>query len=263
MVVAHSCVCSWWTAVRGGDASAEWDAYRRAVRDGLRAADGCRRAVGGDAASAVGALRRGRTARWCRMDATRRSFSTGPKEPLVLSAGRLWDEAKNVDCARVDCASPALARGARRRDAGRCWRRATPERCGRVSRASAVGRAARVDGPRIHLRHAGALRAVRPVDSRGGALGLRAGARRHPEPARALGRRRGVRRARRSRRAARCDRAADRRPGAAGGTGPARAGARPASSRSSRMVDAYRAPLRARLLAPSQRRALEVSSCAS
>jgi glycogen(starch) synthase len=95
VVVAHSCVCSWWSAVRGGDAPEEWTAYRRAVREGLRAAT----AVVAPSAAMLHAL----SAHYGAVsgtvvpngrDATK--FRTGPKEPLVLSAGRLWDEAKNV-----------------------------------------------------------------------------------------------------------------------------------------------------------------------
>ena len=95
VVVAHSCVCSWWAAVRGGDASADWNAYRCAVREGLRRAT----AVVAPSATRLRAL----SAHDGAVDGTvvpngrdAAHFSTGPKEPLVLSAGRLWDEAKNV-----------------------------------------------------------------------------------------------------------------------------------------------------------------------
>jgi glycogen synthase len=95
VVVAHSCVCSWWRAVRGGDVSEEWDEYRRAVRDGLRAAA----AVVAPSAAMLRAL----SAHYGAVSGTvvpngrdAAQFRTGPKEPLVLSAGRLWDEAKNV-----------------------------------------------------------------------------------------------------------------------------------------------------------------------
>jgi hypothetical protein len=37
--VAHSCVVTWWRAVHREDAPAEWDEYRRRVREGLCAAD--------------------------------------------------------------------------------------------------------------------------------------------------------------------------------------------------------------------------------
>ena len=39
VVVAHSCVLSWWRAVHGEEAPAEWDGYRRRTAAGLRAAD--------------------------------------------------------------------------------------------------------------------------------------------------------------------------------------------------------------------------------
>ena len=37
IVVAHSCVLSWFEAVRRTAAPVEWDAYRNAVRQGLQA----------------------------------------------------------------------------------------------------------------------------------------------------------------------------------------------------------------------------------
>ena len=98
LVVAHSCVRTWWRAVRGGEAPAEWTTYTRRVRAGLGAAatvvapsramlQGLREEYGleftgqvipnGSAAVAGAAL----------------MFS---KEPCVLASGRLWDEAKNI-----------------------------------------------------------------------------------------------------------------------------------------------------------------------
>jgi glycogen(starch) synthase len=39
LLVGHSCVCSWWRAVRGEEAPPEWDRYRALVRAGLERAD--------------------------------------------------------------------------------------------------------------------------------------------------------------------------------------------------------------------------------
>src|SRR5690625_1903675 len=39
IVVGHSCVRSWWRAVRDGPAPNSWDGYRRAVREGIKGAD--------------------------------------------------------------------------------------------------------------------------------------------------------------------------------------------------------------------------------
>lgn len=96
VVTAHSCVLSWWEAVRGEPAPAAWDRYRREVNAGLRAADAL---VAPTRAMARALIRHhgpiphpvvignGR-------DPSR--FPPGEKLPLVLGAGRLWDEAKNA-----------------------------------------------------------------------------------------------------------------------------------------------------------------------
>src|SRR5690606_15252099 len=39
IVVAHSCVLSWWRAVKRSEAPPEWDEYRVRVARGLRGAD--------------------------------------------------------------------------------------------------------------------------------------------------------------------------------------------------------------------------------
>ncbi len=96
LVVGHSCVLSWWRAVKTADAPPEWDEYARSVRDGLHAADlvvtpsramsdALRRHYGAQLRPMV--IPNGRDPLKC---AARR------KERLVLTAGRLWDEAKNT-----------------------------------------------------------------------------------------------------------------------------------------------------------------------
>ncbi|HEU5033491.1 MAG TPA: glycosyltransferase family 4 protein [Mycobacteriales bacterium] len=96
VVVAHSCVLSWWQAVHGVDAPAEWDSYRRRVTEGLFAAT----AVVAPTQAMLAALSRcygygggtvvlnGRTAP---PDAT-----GADKEQLIVGTGRVWDEAKNL-----------------------------------------------------------------------------------------------------------------------------------------------------------------------
>lgn len=96
LVVGHSCVLSWFEAVRREPAPPGWDRYRAAVAAGLRGAD----AVVAPSAAMAAALERhygpipppivvpnGRDAR---------RFPPGEKEDVVLGAGRLWDEAKNA-----------------------------------------------------------------------------------------------------------------------------------------------------------------------
>ena len=98
LVVGHSCVLSWWDAVRGGPAPAEWYRYREAVRRGLQAAD---LAIAPTAAMLAALERNYGPLPASRVVPNGRhapppSAQPAPKEPFVLSAGRLWDEAKNV-----------------------------------------------------------------------------------------------------------------------------------------------------------------------
>ncbi len=96
IVVAHSCVLSWWDAVFGEKAPPRYDRYRREVRRGL------------DAAASVVAPTR------AMLDALIRHHGPVPrglviphavdprrarpaeKEALILTLGRLWDPAKNL-----------------------------------------------------------------------------------------------------------------------------------------------------------------------
>jgi glycosyltransferase involved in cell wall biosynthesis len=96
LLTAHSCVLSWWRAVKGGDAPGEWDIYREKVAGGIAAAaevvapthamlSAVEEHYGGARRQEV--IPNGR--RWNHRTELR-------KEPFVFSAGRLWDEAKNV-----------------------------------------------------------------------------------------------------------------------------------------------------------------------
>lgn len=97
LLVAHSCVCSWWRAVHGTAAPARYDEYRERVAHGLAAAG----LVVAPTAAMLAALRReyGVPLANARAILNGRSVPSGDpatKEPFVLSAGRLWDPAKNV-----------------------------------------------------------------------------------------------------------------------------------------------------------------------
>ena len=96
LIVAHSCVLSWWEAVRGEEAPPRYDEYRRRVRAGLLAADGIVAPTGAmlDALEAHhGPLPAGQVIHNAREP---RHFVPADKQPLIFSAGRTWDEAKNV-----------------------------------------------------------------------------------------------------------------------------------------------------------------------
>ena len=95
--VAHSCVYSWWTAVHGSEPGPEWLEYKHRVSQGLTASA----AVVAPSQFMADALT---THYGSRAAKTRviHNFSSSPstvctqKEPYVLAAGRMWDEAKNL-----------------------------------------------------------------------------------------------------------------------------------------------------------------------
>ena len=95
LVVGHSCVLSWFSAVQNEEAPAEWDRYATAVTAGLAAAD----LVIAPTRAMLRELERHyvlQTPREVIPNGRRPSGVHAPKEALVLAVGRLWDEAKNV-----------------------------------------------------------------------------------------------------------------------------------------------------------------------
>jgi glycogen synthase len=96
LVVGHSCVYSWFQAVKGRLPGAEWQKYQRMVSRGLSGAD----RVTAPSQWMLSALERnyGRFAAaqpiYNGRDSSR--FVPRVKEDLILTSGRLWDEAKNI-----------------------------------------------------------------------------------------------------------------------------------------------------------------------
>lgn len=106
VIVAHSCVLSWWRAVRGTEAPAEWRPYRDAVRAGLHAAASVvapSRAMLAALVRNYGALPRSEV---IPNGCSPAAFIAVEKEPFVLAVGRVWDEAKNL--AQLARVAPAL-----------------------------------------------------------------------------------------------------------------------------------------------------------
>ena len=97
VVVAHSCVVSWWRAVRGTDPPPSFDPYRARVRAGLEHAD----LVVAPSSAMLSALRAGYSftteARVIYNGVSSHSGCDAGGEPYYLAAGRLWDEAKNLE----------------------------------------------------------------------------------------------------------------------------------------------------------------------
>lgn len=96
LVAAHSCVTSWWHAVKGTSAPGAWDTYHRAVRDGIAAADVVVAPTRAMLESIIGNYGEPARAQVIWNARTLPGPNSGPKWPFVLSAGRLWDEAKNA-----------------------------------------------------------------------------------------------------------------------------------------------------------------------
>jgi glycogen synthase len=106
LVVAHSCVLSWWQAVHGAPAPESWQPYRGAVERGLVGAD----CVATPTRAMLRMLEQhyglhphalvipnGRSAA---------HYAPERKEPHIVSAGRLWDAAKNL--AALEAVAPHL-----------------------------------------------------------------------------------------------------------------------------------------------------------
>jgi glycogen synthase len=97
VMAGHSCVLSWWQAVKGEPAPASWDPYAREVAAGLAAAD----LVVAPSQARLDSL----ALYYGRLPRTRvilngrdpRLFKPAAKEPIVFAAGRLWDEAKSFE----------------------------------------------------------------------------------------------------------------------------------------------------------------------
>lgn len=100
LLVAHSCVHTWWRATRGGDPDAEWQRYRECVIHALATAD---RVVvpttahlhaTGECYEEVNLNGRARVIH-NGIDASRCTVDRLPGR-FVLGVGRAWDEAKNL-----------------------------------------------------------------------------------------------------------------------------------------------------------------------
>ena len=91
LVVAHSCMLSWWQAVRREEFPPPYQQYRKRVSAGLAAAD----LVAAPSAAMLDAIQR----LYLPLPHNARSstrFRPGRKEEFILSVGRLWDDAKNI-----------------------------------------------------------------------------------------------------------------------------------------------------------------------
>lgn len=96
LMVGHSCVLSWWQAVKNEEAPADLDVYAARVKAGLQQAD----SVIGVSEFMLNKLREfyGPFAfsDYIYNARDQHSFYSSAKKPMVFSMGRVWDEAKNI-----------------------------------------------------------------------------------------------------------------------------------------------------------------------
>lgn len=99
LMVAHSCVLSWWQAVHGTAAPDTWERYAAHVRTSLRAADlvvAPTQAMLDAACHHYGPLQRTRVIHNGRSLPQPAAGAAVDTSPMILAAGRVWDAAKNL-----------------------------------------------------------------------------------------------------------------------------------------------------------------------
>jgi glycosyltransferase involved in cell wall biosynthesis len=141
LVVAHSCVLSWWKAVKREAAPASWDRYRLEVTRGLQSAGmviAPTRAMLDAAMEHYGPLPKTTVIPNGRDSSL---FNRSHKESFIFAAGRLWDEAKNI--ASLERVAPRLTwpvyvAGERKR-ADRGTARSTVRTLGQISNSAVAG----------------------------------------------------------------------------------------------------------------------------
>lgn len=101
LMVGHSCVLSWWQAVKKEEAPAMWSTYAARVKDGLQSADcvvGVTKSMLDYINHYYGPFSSTKVIYNGREEGL---FRPAAKKPVVFSMGRLWDEAKNIQALRA------------------------------------------------------------------------------------------------------------------------------------------------------------------
>lgn len=96
VMVGHSCVLSWWEAVKNEYAPASWNKYASVVKKGLQSA----KMVIAPSFSMMDNLKRHygpfKNAKVIYNATEKSEFPVDKKEKIVFSMGRIWDEGKNI-----------------------------------------------------------------------------------------------------------------------------------------------------------------------
>ncbi|GAA5030434.1 glycosyl transferase [Marivirga lumbricoides] len=97
ITVYHSCEQTCWRAVKGSHASSEWNEHSQTVKEALITSDivvAPTKSILKEAEAIYGKLPNSEVIYNGRN--INRPFGEQQKEPIILSAGRVWDEAKNI-----------------------------------------------------------------------------------------------------------------------------------------------------------------------
>jgi glycosyltransferase involved in cell wall biosynthesis len=96
VTVFHSCVQTWWEAVKKDSLPQEWKKYRETVQKALLASDvliAPTQSILNEAQKAYGKTGFSKV---IYNGSNSRVYKSQKKEPFILTAGRIWDEAKNI-----------------------------------------------------------------------------------------------------------------------------------------------------------------------
>jgi len=155
LVVSHSCVVTWFRAVRGSDVPADWHWQRALNQYGFDAADAVVSPSQSHADLLAGSYR-GLGEISVVHNATRPLHRAAEREAVVIAAGRWWDEGKNgrtLDLAARDCQWPIKMAGSQQGPNGQFQRIEHAVAVGEVSAAEVrnlMGRAEAFVSPSIY-----------------------------------------------------------------------------------------------------------------
>lgn len=105
LITAHSCVRTWHRSVRGKEAGPEWDDYSFEVSESLRSAQ----SVTAPTEAMLQALRNeygNFPSAGSVPNGVTLKLTSEPKQEYILTVGRLWDEAKNIEM--LEAISPSI-----------------------------------------------------------------------------------------------------------------------------------------------------------
>lgn len=141
--VCHSCLATWWAAVKAGEAPPEFVWRTRALRRGLASCDALLAPTHAFAAAVARIYRLPRPRVVWNGRAAPRPGRRTAREPIVFTSGRLWDEGKNacvLDAAAALTAAPIVAAGPLQGPGGQLYQPRHLQTLGRIPAREMSGR---------------------------------------------------------------------------------------------------------------------------